>query len=131
MLSSSPFHTMSLSPHWLYPGNRSQHRNYHFKSVWSLLIISSSVTSGCRLSRTRPNSLILSSLVVLYSVLLYALSVVFPFPWFLTLYSSVLLCTTNRLPLYRRGVDHIENISTLVWCGSHRKRFYCCVVWTP
>jgi hypothetical protein len=25
-----------LSLHWLYPGNGSQHRNYHFKSLWSL-----------------------------------------------------------------------------------------------
>jgi hypothetical protein len=43
-----------------FPGNGSQQRNYHFKSLWSLLVISSSITLDCRLSRTRSNSPILS-----------------------------------------------------------------------
>jgi hypothetical protein len=42
--------------------------------------------------------------------------VVFPFPWFLTLYSSI--NATNKLPLYRRGPDYAENPVLLLLRGA-------------
>jgi hypothetical protein len=52
-------HTRILSLHYSSPGNGSRHRNYHFQSLWSLLVISSSIPLECW-----PNSpiLILQSL---------------------------------------------------------------------
>jgi hypothetical protein len=39
--------TRILSLHYSLLGSGSQHRDYHFKSLWSLLVISSSITLEC------------------------------------------------------------------------------------
>jgi hypothetical protein len=116
------------------PGNGSQHRNYHFKSLRSLLVISSTIAL-----EYRPNSPIL----ILQS------------PWFWTLYCAVqirtqlisasLLCYPFKLAsLYRRRTNlqktrvtcrnawrgpHRRHSHTVAWRSLHRKHsfLYCCV----
>jgi hypothetical protein len=65
-------HTLGQSP-LVVSWQRIYHRKYHFKSLWILLVISPSITLDCLLSN--------SPILILQS------------PWFLTLYSSVLIWT--------------------------------------